>query len=451
MEVDKRRTRSLNHNATGPGSVVYWMERDQRATENWALLHAKERAVARKVPLLVVYNLLPGHTHVSNRQRPFLLKGLEEVAERLARSNISFYLLHGEPDETLPDFIATHSAGELVVDFSPLRAPRKWRQRVSSHLSVTMTEVDAHNIVPCWQASQKVEFGARTFRPRVQRQLKTYCTDFPPLRKHPYTTIQPAPTIAWQEPQHAAEVNSIHPPVTWLVPGTQHAKQQTTHFITQKLTRYAEDRNNPTVDALSHLSPYLHFGHLSAQWVARQVQTTTGVPALAKESFLDELIVRRELSDNFCYYNPHYDKVSGAHAWAQKTIAAHASDPRPYHYTCQQFAQSKTHDELWNAMQYQLVYTGKLHGWCRMYWAKKILEWTPDTHTAIRIALHLNDTYELDGKDPNGVVGVMWAICGVHDRAWTERPIFGKIRYMNAAGAKRKFDVATYIAHHSRK
>jgi deoxyribodipyrimidine photo-lyase len=168
----------------------------------------------------------------------------------------------------------------------------------------------------------------------------------------------------------------------------------------------------------------------------------------AKEAFLEELIVRRELAENFCFYNKNYDKVLGAHAWAQKSIAEHAKDTRTYVYTKKQLETAATHDDLWNAMQRQMMQEGKMHGWCRMYWAKKILEWTPDVQTAIDIALYLNDRYELDGNDPNGVVGVMWSICGVHDRAWNERDIFGKVRYMNYAGAKRKFDVKAYIARY---
>ena len=159
--------------------------------------------------------------------------------------------------------------------------------------------------------------------------------------------------------------------------------------------------------------------------------------------------MRRELTDNFCFYTADYDKVAGAHAWAQKTIAEHAKDTREYTYQRKELETAGTHDELWNAMQIQMVTTGKMHGWCRMYWAKKILEWSDNTQMAIDRALYLNDTYELDGNDPNGVVGVMWSICGVHDRAWNETPIFGKIRYMNFNGAKRKFDVQAYIHKYS--
>ncbi len=160
---------------------------------------------------------------------------------------------------------------------------------------------------------------------------------------------------------------------------------------------------------------------------------------------MEELIVRRELSDNFCFYNSDYDQFSGFPEWAQKTLNEHRGDKREFIYSLEQFEHGKTHDDLWNAAQLQMVLTGKMHGYMRMYWAKKILEWTGSPEDALEIAIHLNDKYELDGRDTNGYVGVAWSIGGVHDRAWQERPVFGKIRYMSYAGCKRKFDVSTFI------
>jgi deoxyribodipyrimidine photo-lyase len=233
-------------------------------------------------------------------------------------------------------------------------------------------------------------------------------------------------------------------PVPWIVPGAHAANKNLKDFCSQRLQKYAALRNDPNTNYLSHLSPYLHFGQLSAQRVALAVQHADAERE-SKDAYLEELIVRRELADNFCLYNKNYDKVAGAHAWAQKTIAEHVSDIREFIYTPDEFEKAQTHDELWNAAQLQMAKEGKMHGFMRMYWAKKILEWSPDVQTAIDIALYLNDKYELDGTDPNGVVGVMWSICGVHDRAWTERSIFGKVRYMNYSGCKRKFDVQAYI------
>ena len=203
-------------------------------------------------------------------------------------------------------------------------------------------------------------------------------------------------------------------------------------------------RNDPTREGQSDLSPYLHFGQIAAQRVALEVE---GAPAgtKAKEAFLEELIVRRELSDNFCYYHPQYDSVACFPQWARKTLDEHHDDPREYLYTPAQFEQAQTHDDLWNAAQREMVQTGKMHGYLRMYWAKKILEWTSSPEEALKIAIYLNDRYELDGRDPNGYTGIAWSLGGVHDRAWAERKVFGKIRYMSYKGCKAKFDVAAYF------
>jgi deoxyribodipyrimidine photo-lyase len=214
--------------------------------------------------------------------------------------------------------------------------------------------------------------------------------------------------------------------------------------VQNKGNGYDERRNDPTQEGQSNLSPYLHFGQISAQRVALTVSAST-LPKKDKDAFLEELIVRRELSDNFCYYTKDYASVDAFPEWAQKTLAEHRHDKREYVYTYATFAKAKTHDELWNAAQRELLRTGKMHGYMRMYWAKKILEWTNDPETAMAIAIKLNDTYELDGRDPNGYTGIAWSIGGVHDRAWFDRPIFGKIRYMSANGARSKFDVDAYI------
>jgi deoxyribodipyrimidine photo-lyase len=215
-------------------------------------------------------------------------------------------------------------------------------------------------------------------------------------------------------------------------------------FLKNKLGFYEERSNNPTADGLSNLSPYLHFGQISAQRVALEVSRTEAQQN-GKEAFLEELIVRRELSDNFCYYNENYDHFEGFPNWAKETLNKHRNDTRPYIYSLDTLEDARTHDELWNAAQRQMIVKGKMHGYMRMYWAKKILEWTPSPEEALRIANYLNDRYELDGRETNGYVGVAWSIGGVHDRAWPERPVFGKIRYMSYNGCKSKFKVDAYI------
>ncbi len=449
MKVDERRVRSLNDRAAGGGPVVYWMSRDQRVNDNWALLYAREKAIERKVPLCVIFNLLKIEGRGNTRQYRFMFNGLKEVEKALAQLNIPFFVLYGKSEEVITTFVKTHQVGEVVVDFNPLLYARQRREATAAALPIRLTEVDAHNIIPCWHASDKEEFAAYTFRPKVHRALPEFLTAFPKLESHPYKSEFKTKPIDWDECLSKLSLEEILN--TNFIAGETAAKKQLSTFISSRLDSYHETRNDPTQNGVSGLSPYLHFGQLSAQRVAYEANNAFEHNKDAREAFLEELIVRRELADNYCFYNKQYDQAAGAHAWAQKTMAEHKDDVREYLYTKEQFENAETHDDLWNAMQLQMVEEGKMHGWCRMYWAKKILEWTPDAQAAINIALYLNDKYELDGNDPNGVVGVMWSICGVHDRAWNERPIFGKIRYMNYAGAKRKFDIKAYIDRYGKK
>ena len=219
-------------------------------------------------------------------------------------------------------------------------------------------------------------------------------------------------------------------------------------FIAERLESYNTLRNDPTKNALSNLSPYLHFGQISAQRVVLEVEKAKSDPE-SKKAFLDEILVWKEIADNFCYYNPGYDRFESFPDWAKKSLNAHRHDRRTYIYTLEEFEAGKTHDPLWNASQMELLRTGKMHGYMRMYWAKKILEWSESPEKALEIAICLNDRYELDGRDPNGYAGIAWSIGGVHDRAWREREVIGKIRYMSYEGCKRKFDVKLYIAKYS--
>ena len=448
MDTLNERTRLRNDRPSKEGPVLYWMQREQRVQDNWALLYAKEQADLREVPLLVLFNIPPSHRLDTLRIHDFTLKGLKEVELDLKNLNIPFTVLCGKPEQVLVDFILDRKVGEVVGDFNPLNYIDRRKQRVADAISVRYTEVDAHNIIPCWIASDKEEFAAHTFRPKVHRKLSVYLTDIPKIQKHSFSYNKKNNTPDWGELYSIDDIDREVLPVEWLKSGSKAANARLEGFIANELDEYDEKRNDPNANAVSNLSPYLRHGQISAQRVAYEV-TKTEASKTSKEAFLEELIVRSELTDNFCFYNKKYNKISGAHAWSQKTIAEQAKVTREYLYSFEQFEKAETHDDLWNAIQSQMVTEGKMHGWCRMYWAKKILEWNPDVQTAIDTALDLNDKYELDGNDPNGVVGVMWSICGVHDRAWGERPVFGKIRYMNYNGAKRKFSIDTYIKKYS--
>lgn len=443
--VDPRRIRSLNDGGENIGTTIaYWMSRDQRVADNWALTFAQNRAEQEGKELIVLFSLVPTFPGATLRHYDFMLKGLEEVEKRLHELNIPFILLEGTPDETIPEAIQKYNVSTLVTDFSPLRIGRAWRRRIADSISVPFFEVDTHNIVPIWEASDKQEFAAYTIRPKINKQLQNYLTDIPPLNKQSQN-LNKISMINWSNLRSNLTCNNDVKPVNWITPGEEAACETLRQFITKKLTSdYAEKRNDPTEDMLSNLSPYLHFGQISAQRVAWEVKKADA-PQADKDAFLEELIVRKELADNYCFYNDNYDNEKGFPSWAKDTLKEHERDSREFIYSKEQFERAETNDPYWNAAQMEMVKTGKMHGYMRMYWAKKILEWTKNAKEAMEIAVYLNDTYELDGRDPNGYAGCTWSIGGVHDRAWFERPVFGKIRYMNANGLKRKFDIEKYV------
>lgn len=426
------------------GPVVYWMSRDQRAKDNWALLFAQQIAVANHSPLAVCFCLVPNFLEATLRQYAFMLKGLETLEKDLAAKQIPFFLLTGEPNPEIPRFLAREQAGALVTDFDPLDIKRSWKEHVAAKLRIPVYEVDAHNIVPCWIASPKREYGAYTLRPKIHRLLPEFLEPFPNLKKHPYPYGGKRKTTEWTKVWKTVKADRSVSEVSWIKPGERAGRTMLQRFLKKGLSEYNRLRNDPTESGQSNLSSYLHFGQISAQRVALAV-SEIGENVQAEEAFLEELIVRRELSDNFCYYAPNYRTIDTFPSWAQQTLDDHREDPREYLYSRDQFEMAETHDPLWNAAQMEMVKMGKMHGYMRMYWAKKILEWTASPEEALHIAIYLNDKYELDGRDPNGYTGIAWSIGGVHDRAWGARPVFGKIRYMSYNGCKSKFNVEQYM------
>jgi deoxyribodipyrimidine photo-lyase len=443
MLVNPKRIRALKKESQAKGPVIYWMSRDQRANDNWALLYAKELAQKHDSPLAVAFCPVPQFLGATSRQYRFLLQGLKEVEKNLQALNIPFFLLLGDPGKEMARLISEICASALVCDFSPLRQSREWKSAVAGEIEIPSYEVDAHNVIPCWFASPKQEWAAYSFRPKVRRLLFEFLDEFPPLQKSPEKN-SPSGNGAikndWQAAQRWLKAEEV-PDANWIMPGEAAAMKQLGDFLEHKLASYEKERNDPNKDGQSGLSPYLHFGQISAQRVALEVLSSMKEAG----SFLEELIVRKELSDNFCYYNQHYDDVQGFPAWAKASLSDHEKDRREYLYTLEELEKARTHDNLWNAAQQEMLLTGKMHGYMRMYWAKKILEWTASPAEALRAAIYQNDRYELDGRDPNGYVGIAWSLGGVHDRAWKERAIFGKVRYMSYNGAKSKFDVQAYI------
>jgi len=442
--VKKERIKLLRGGHKGLGPVVYWMSRDQRISDNWALLYAQEVALKMDAHLAVVFCLVPGFLNATMRQYSFMMGGLKEVEKGLSMLNMPFFLLQGQPENEIPAFVTKWGISALITDFDPLRIKRQWKEALARALKIPFYEVDAHNIVPCWVASPKQEYGAYTIRPKINRLISDYLEDFPEVKKHSVSWKSGQKKVNWDEIERSLSADSSVNVIGWRKPGEEAAQSAFHGFVDEKLVGYDRDRNDPNKVGQSNLSPYLHFGHISAQRIALNVikEKASGV---SRDAFLEELIVRRELSDNFCFYNDHYDSVEGFPEWAKKTLDQHMKDKRPYLYSFEDFEGARTHDDLWNAAQMEMVKRGKMHGYMRMYWAKKILEWTRSPKEAMKIAIYLNDRFELDGRDPNGYAGIAWSIGGVHDRAWNERNVFGKIRYMSYNGCRSKFKTDSYI------
>jgi deoxyribodipyrimidine photo-lyase len=429
--------------------VVYWMQRAQRGIDNHAVDLAVEIANLLGLPLVVYFAGISNFPHANLRHYLFLNQGLPDIEADLAARNISF-VMRRAPHESHERLLADVRAAFLIGDENPMREPERWRKHLSSRIKIPFWTVDTDVVVPS-KLMEKAQYGAYTIRPRLYRLLPEYL--------HAYQN--PRAEYAWKRPRgfHSDSVHedmtrgwkdmdrSVGPVEAWKG-GTHAALERLKLFTGELLADYDAQRNHPEIDGTSCMSPYLHFGHLGPNTIALAVDAAVNAnPKLrpARDSYFNELIVWRELAVNFVRYTPKYDSPECAESWAKATIAKHARDERERLYTVHQLESAQTHDQLWNAGQIQMVRHGWMHNYVRMYWAKKILEWTPDVGTAMKYAIYLNDKYFLDGRDPNGYAGIAWAILGKFDRAWGERPVFGKIRYMSGASTGKKFNSKRYI------
>jgi len=423
--------------------VVYWMQRSQRALDNPALEVAVQAANALGKPCVVFFAPVPFYPHANLRHYRFLNQGIPAIANGLKKRSIGF-VLRRYPDHHLLKFCDEVRPALVIGDENPMREPEQWRAKVAAQMHVPFWTVDADVIAPS-KLLIKEQYGAYTARPVIRRLLPEFLQPVGNTRAK-FAWVPPRGlkslnsdidiTEGWKLDRSVASVNNI-------VGGTDQALKRLKSFIRNELANYPVDRNKPERDGTSRLSAYLHFGHIGPHTVALAIQKANA-PKAAKEAYLEQLIVRRELAINFVRFNPDYDNFESGTPWAHKSLAEHAGDPRKI-YSERQLEDAQTHDPLWNAAQMQMVKTGFMHNYMRMYWAKKILEWSKTPARAFQMAVYLNDKYELDGRDPNGYAGIAWAIVGKHDRPWFERPIFGKIRYMSFNSTSKKFDSKSYI------
>ncbi len=424
--------------------VVYWMQRAQRAFDNPALDVAIHLGNSLHKPV-VVFNSLDLGPRANLRHYRFATQGLAQLADELAARRVAL-VLRG-PSDSVAAFAQEVGPCIVVADENPLREAEMQRRRAAEKLRVPLWTIDADVIVPS-RLLQKEQWAARTIRPRLYAQLDRFLVKtaaprahvpFQPPRRYTLHSFDPRAV-----PLEELPINRSTSPVLAFQGGSQQARAQLRRFLRQRLDGYARLRNHPELDGTSQLSPYLRVGHIGPRAVALAVQNADA-PEADRAAFLEELIVRRELAVNFVRYNPRYDQLEGCERWALTSLRRHAKDRR-YVVPARLLAAAESPDPLWNAAQRQLLTEGWMHGYMRMYWGKRLLEWTRTPEEAFALAISLNDTYELDGGDPNGYAGVAWAIGGKHDRAFAERPIFGKVRYMSPASAAHKLDVRGYVA-----
>jgi len=440
------------HPLAGGNFGLYWMQAAQRAHWNHALEYAIDLANDQSLPLVVLFCLVDDFPEANLRHYRFMLEGLAETQKDLEKKGVRMVVRSGPPRDLVPRLAA--GAAFVVTDESHLRVPRRWRQEVAAKVGCRMVAVESNIIVPVETASDKENFSAGTLRPRIHRQLLHFLTPLKQgrVRRSSLAVTAPGLDISSLDPSSLDLSNLDHilddlkldrtvSPVPGTSGGPSVARKILKSFLADKLDRFHDRRNDPTLNFTSGLSPYLHFGQVSPLFIALEAHKQPSGPG--RDAFLEELIVRRELSHNFTHYNANYDQYEGLANWARATLEQHADDPREHLYSREQFERAETHDPYWNAAQREMVITGTMHGYMRMYWGKKILEWTAHPQEGFDIALYLNNRYQLDGRDPNGFAGVAWCF-GQHDRAWGERPVFGKVRYMNANGLRRKFRIDAY-------
>jgi len=443
VSIQPTRISFLNNKPPKNGKyILYWMQASQREEYNHALEYAIARANEMGRPIVVVFVLIPNYPSANRRHYAFMLEGLKETLAALANRGIKLVTRSGNPLDVLTELCG--NACLLVTDCGYTRIQRRWRAEVADKIECSIIQVESDIIVPVEQASSKEEYSAATIRPKINRLLSHYMI---PLRRTPLRRDSLGLNLHSLKIDNVGsildklEIDNSVAPSTFYKGGSGEAKRRLDIFLNRKIKAYDRLKNDPSADGLSGLSPYLHFGQISPLYIAIEpLKRTKKYSAV----FLEELIIRRELAINFVYYNFDYDNYAGLPDWCRHSLERHSDEKRPYLYTRSELERSKTHDPYWNAAQTEMLITGKMHGYMRMYWGKKILEWSRSPREAYDVAVYLNDKYELDGRDPNGYAGVAWCF-GKHDRPWARRPIFGNIRFMNDAGLRRKFDIAEYV------
>lgn len=395
--INPARIFNINNNPISSGAIIYLCEREIRTKDNFALQFAIKKSKNLNLPLKIIH---PKINYEYSPKQEFIDKQIVQTQRIFQTLNLDFEISNKTPLEV----IKSVNPAILIIDFNPIL-----KRDYLKNVNCKIYEIDGHNIIPARFISNKQEYSAATLRPKIYKNICPFLNEFDNLATE------------------KVEADYI-----------------LGDFIKNKLPYYAKLKNNPSKNVVSDLSKYLNLGFISSQRVALEV-IKSNISNDNKEAFLEELIVRKELADNFCLYAKSFKNFSSIPTWAKISLKSHKFDLRTYIYSLNNFESAKTHDKLWNATQLQLVKEGKIHGYLRMYWAKKILEWASSPDAAIKIAVYLNDKYAYDAPSANGFVGILWAIGGLHDRAFVDYPTTGKIRRMSYDSMKNKYDMNSYI------
>ncbi len=442
--ISSARLKTLVDAPVRPGGayVLYWMQQSQRAQFNPALEYAIDEANALGVPVMVCFGLT-AFPEANVRHYDFMLRGLSEVRRRLADRGVGFVIRKQPPHELARELAA--EAALVVCDRGYLKIQRTWRAKLAEGLATRLVQVEGDVVVPVERASDKHEYAARTIRPRLHRVWDEFLEPLEPraVRVRADGLKIPGDVDLDDVPGVLAglKIDTAVGPVKRFTPGEDAARVRLDAFIEGALPCYGAERGKPEAGVASHLSPYLHFGQISPVEIALAARRQPASDSRA--SFIEELIVRRELSMNHAFYAPDYDRYEVLPDWARRTLADHANDPRPFLYTREQFEAGQTHDPYWNAAMTEMRATGYMHNSLRMYWGKKILNWSASPEEAFETTLALNNRWFLDGRDPNSFTNVGW-IFGLHDRPWGPQPVFGTVRSMGPNTFK-KFDADRYV------
>ncbi len=440
------------HPASSGDFVLYWMQVTHRAHDNQALNFAIEQANALEVPVAVYHGLRHDYPWASDRLHTFILQGVRDLAEAFRARGIAYgFCLDerktaGDGDAPSPLVTLARRSRLVVTDWFPTFIMPRQLKRLREKVDVPVVAVDSATVIPA-KLITKAHSAARWIRPELMGRLHEWLHpvgDLEPVNRGaiewPFEPVEPgadvAPLVARCAIDHGV------PPARGWTGGTVAGRRRLDWWLEHGLPRYLE-RDDPNVDCTSKLSPFLHFGHLSPQEVL--VAAREAGPDASWTKFLDEMLVWRELAFNFCRHEPRHRTLAAIPDWARTELAEHEGDARGAIYSDLELERGETDDELWNACQRAYLRDGWMHNYLRMLWGKSVIGWTEDAGRALRILEHLNNKYALDGRDPNSYGGILWCF-GRFDRPFFRRPVFGTVRYMSTNAARKKFDVARYVA-----